>query len=392
LGLDEYESNFVTAMSVFGNSNSLPVSLTLTLAYTLPNLEWDDVEDDDPSKVASRGLLYLLIFQQIGQVLRWSWGYNTLLKRRPEKIAADQTLLSVQGLDVEQDYGFIRQVNHPHPHSSSSNNGFSSATLTDYSDGQYNNNEAVVGGGGSNNHNENNDNASSTSSRPSSSKSSASVSDRLLGDGNTDDSSDSTSDDFTSSSPSKNFFVRSFKKFQGAMNPPLYAMLASVIVASVPQLHDELFVNDGFIQNTVVEAIRQLSIVSIPLILIVLGSNLYPSHETPPPSVHYKRIVFGSLVSRMIIPPIILLPLIALIAKYVKVSIIDDPIFLVVSFILTISPPAIQLSQICQLNDLFEMEMAGVLFWGYVVLTLPTTIFVVAASLQVLNWGKGNFA
>jgi len=106
----------------------------------------------------------------------------------------------------------------------------------------------------------------------------------------------------------------------------------------------------------------------------------------PPPSRHYKRIVVGSLLSRMILPPFILLPIITLCVKFFKVSILDDPIFLIVAFILTISPPAIQLSQITQLNNIYQKEMSGVLFWGYVVLTLPTTIFIVVTSLEVLKW------
>lgn len=80
LDLDKDETNFVVANSVFGNSNSLPVSLTLSLAYTLPNLTWDQIPNDNRDNVASRGILYLLIFQQIGQMLRWSWGYNKLMK------------------------------------------------------------------------------------------------------------------------------------------------------------------------------------------------------------------------------------------------------------------------------------------------------------------------
>lgn len=76
LSLNEPETDFVTAMAVFGNSNSLPVSLTLSLAYTLPGLLWEDVSEDDSDKVAGRGILYLLIFQQLGQILRWSWGFN----------------------------------------------------------------------------------------------------------------------------------------------------------------------------------------------------------------------------------------------------------------------------------------------------------------------------
>lgn len=334
LGLDEYESNFVTAMSVFGNSNSLPVSLTMTLAYTLPNLEWDDIDDDDPSKIAARGMLYLLIFQQIGQVLRWSWGYNTLLKRIPSEEHRPLT----SGDEVTY-----------------SSNHESSATLITYDQEQQ--------------------------VKPPSIKSNTSVNDRLV---NSDESSINSDYNLFIDNPISQFFIR----INNSMNPPLYAMLASVIVASVPLIHDEFFVKDGFIQNTLAEAIRQLGTVSIPLILIVLGSNLYPSGETPPATPHYRKIVFGSLISRMIIPPLFLLPLIAVVVRYIKVSILDDPIFLVVAFILTISPPAIQLSQICQLNELFEMEMAGVLFWGYVVLTLPTTIFVVSASLEVLNWAK----
>ncbi|KAM9890939.1 hypothetical protein OXX69_012439, partial [Metschnikowia pulcherrima] len=68
LRLNAPETDFVTAMGVFGNSNSLPVSLTLSLAYTLPDLLWDQIADDDSDKVASRGILYLLIFQQLGQI------------------------------------------------------------------------------------------------------------------------------------------------------------------------------------------------------------------------------------------------------------------------------------------------------------------------------------
>src|SRR5690242_3412678 len=34
-------SNFITAMGVFGNSNSLPISLVISLAQTLKGLHWD---------------------------------------------------------------------------------------------------------------------------------------------------------------------------------------------------------------------------------------------------------------------------------------------------------------------------------------------------------------
>ncbi|KAH3678412.1 hypothetical protein WICMUC_001429 [Wickerhamomyces mucosus] len=339
LELDEPETNFVTAMSVFGNSNSLPVSLTVALSYTLPNLEWDDVEDDSPDKVASRGILYLLIFQQIGQVLRWSWGYNTLLRRR----SSYDPPTNLYTIDAES--------------------GISASK----NDGESVSREGSI--------------ASNSTSR-------------LLNDvPHSDELEDAINsysvyleEDLTLLQRLKSKFRIAFNRVLGFMNPPLWAMAASLFVASVPSLQQEFYFNNGFVQNTLSEAINQLGSVSIPLILIVLGSNLYPSKDTPAASKNYKKIVFGSLVSRMIIPPIILLPIIAIVAKLFPVSIVDDPIFLIVTFILTISPPAIQLSQICQLNEIFENEMAGVLFWGYVILTLPTTITTVAAALSALKW------
>ena len=72
-------SNFVTAMGVFGNSNSLPISLVLSLSQTLKGLHWDRIPGDNDNEVGARGILYLLIFQQLGQLVRWSWGYHVLL-------------------------------------------------------------------------------------------------------------------------------------------------------------------------------------------------------------------------------------------------------------------------------------------------------------------------
>ncbi|OAX77984.1 hypothetical protein ACJ72_07712 [Emergomyces africanus] len=69
----------VSLSAVFGNSNSLPISLVLSLSHTLEGLHWDRIPNDSDDEVAARGILYLLIFQQLGQLLRWSWGYRVLL-------------------------------------------------------------------------------------------------------------------------------------------------------------------------------------------------------------------------------------------------------------------------------------------------------------------------
>lgn len=349
LSLNEPETDFVTAMAVFGNSNSLPVSLTLSLAYTLPGLLWEDVSDDNSDMVAGRGILYLLIFQQLGQILRWSWGFNFLLRKRSH--VELNTYYNKHGAVIESE----------------------TTRLLSAEDALYIEEE---------------EEQRTSEVDPSSEE-------------NSDESQQSSHQEqdeaVTQEKPSSLFAklaeLPGIKQFLSFMNPPLWAMLLSVIVASTPL--QKVFFRSGaengdgsFIHNTLTEAILGLGSVSIPLILIVLGSNLYPAADIPPASKHCTRILFGSLMSRMILPPIILLPIIAACVKYINISILDDPIFLIVAFILTISPPAIQLSQISQLNGIYQKEMSGVLFWGYVVLTLPTTIFIVVASLKVLKWAQ----
>ncbi|CAN3354392.1 hypothetical protein DICA3_B03664 [Diutina catenulata] len=344
LGLNEPETDFVTAMAVFGNSNSLPVSLTLSLAYTIPDLLWDELPNDTPDGVASRGILYLLIFQQLGQVLRWSWGYNKLMKRRPlSEIYVDT--------HVEPDSVLAAQIAEELTRSSSA------TTIT---------NERFP-----------------TERSPLLSYSSSD--EEMVGELAIEDATTKVAaiEIATQRDP---LYMRFIRGFLAWMNPPLWAMVVSVTVASVPFLQKAFFSQGTFINNTVTKSIQQLGQVSIPLILIVLGSNLSPSQDIPPPTRRYKRIILGSLLSRMILPSFVLLPIIALAVKYINSSILDDPIFLIVAFILTIAPPAIQLSQITQLNNIYQSEMAGVLFWGYVVLTLPSTIFIVVTSLQVLKW------
>ncbi|QLG74802.1 hypothetical protein HG535_0H01290 [Zygotorulaspora mrakii] len=312
LRLDRDESNFVVANSIFGNSNSLPVSLTLSLAYSLPGLTWDQVPNDNRDSVASRGILYLLIFQQIGQMLRWSWGYNKLMRWSGE--------------------------NHQHMPPSQ-------------------------------------------------------IQAHLETQQREDISTDDLGQDFGIHSDSFHLKIwlkikNSYHKVRSYLNPPLYSMIVSVLVAAIPPVQHELFHKSGFINNTFSEAVSQLGSVSIPLILIVLGSNLHPNEETFPKSHNHNKLIIGSIVGRMILPSCFLLPVITIAVKYINVSILDDPIFLVVGFLLTVSPPAIQLTQITQLNEFFEAEMSNVLFWGYVVLSLPVSIVVVSAAIYVLQWAN----
>lgn len=177
------------------------------------------------------------------------------------------------------------------------------------------------------------------------------------------------------------------------MNPPLWAMLISVIVASFPELKRLFFEEGTFINNSVTSAVTQTAGVAVPLILVVLGANLARNTQTqeshdPEEAQIGKRLLIASLVCRMVLPTLIMAPILALFAKYVPVSILDDPIFVIVCFLLTGAPSALQLAQICQINNVFERTMSKILFQSYVIWILPSTLVLVVCALEVVEWAK----
>lgn len=158
------------------------------------------------------------------------------------------------------------------------------------------------------------------------------------------------------------------------MNPPLWAMLIAVIVASVPDLQRLFFQEGSFIKNSVTSAVSSSAGVAVPLILVVLGANLARSTQSredevldPEEERIGTKLLIASLLCRMLLPTLIMAPILAVFAKFVPVSILDDPIFVIVCFLLVGAPSALQLAQICQINSVYENVMSRVLFQSYVI-------------------------
>jgi len=134
----------------------------------------------------------------------------------------------------------------------------------------------------------------------------------------------------------------------------------------------------------------------VPLILVVLGANL--ARNTLPKQAideqddpkEERNLIIASLLARMLLPTIIMAPIIALLAKFAPVSILDDPIFIVVCFLLTGAPSALQLAQICQINNIFMGAMSRLLFQSYVVWILPSTLFLVVCAIEVVQWATAH--
>ena len=470
------------SLQVFGNSNSLPISLVLSLSHTISGLHWDKIPGDNDNEVGARGILYLLIFQQLGQLVRWSWGYNVLLAPEVEVIGEDENTRSrleegqYTDADSEENDRLLDDASLPSDddsqkasidierqgeefQGSDKGNAFGSISDRSYVSGSQ----------------------TPSTQRPYSSSGSSTLSSPVLEraaqsnlatpangnmkpsnvDGHTDmapefgysTSSDdeipegirgipvrielaikhtlSNVSDRISSACISAFRMlpgsiqtglstigRGLRRFFGGvwefMNPPLWAMLVAIVVASVPPLQRLFFTPGTFIENSVTSAIRQSGGVAVPLILVVLGANLArntlpvdPNH-TKEDDKEETRILIASLISRMVLPTIVMAPILAVTAKYVPVSILDDPIFIIVCFLLTGAPSALQLAQICQLNNVYVGAMGKLLFQSYVIwcvlikhgvrktgLTagriLPSTLVLVMCALEVVEWASGMY-
>ncbi|KAJ5774948.1 hypothetical protein N7457_009844 [Penicillium paradoxum] len=443
------QSNFVAAMAVFGNSNSLPISLVVSLSQTLKGLHWDRIPNDNDDEVAARGILYLLIFQQLGQLVRWSWGYHVLLApkdRYLEEGDHDENGQSIieQGqaryLDnpdqIDPDEPLVRtrssdDLHHIH-HATHTEHRFQSGDQTPVSTRAYSYSKL------SSDHSDEDDSDDTPSligpppagpflPRQSSHgdilqfpdveitarevqeaektyfqrvKASLRKSQDRLGRWSDKKTRalharlpPHAQKGLASTTRGLRRFLHGLWDF---MNPPLWAMLASIIVASVPALQ-HLFFNDGtFVRNSVTRAIDQNGQVAVPLILVVLGANL--ARNTIPAEAladmehprDERKLIIASLLARMFFPTLIMAPILALTAKFVPVSILDDPIFIIVCFLLTGAPSALQLAQICQINNVYVGAMSKLLFQSYVVWILPSTLILVMTALEVVEWAAAS--
>ncbi|KAK3944030.1 auxin efflux carrier [Diplogelasinospora grovesii] len=433
-GFNKRASNFVTAMGVFGNSNSLPISLVISLSQTLKGLHWDKIPGDNDDEVAARGILYLMIFQQLGQLVRWSWGYHVLLapkdkyeeynseaieegRYRDEEVHDDEeTEGLIQGIDSTNEMGEECVLHHHRSPTQSDDSetyepagrtpvaGTSRASPVDseddeahdgsgkrhgaktYLDGdcnvfQYNAAFSDPGYDGilsfpRIHSNEEPDPPAGVEGfrmrlKGALARSKASVSIRLTS------LSRRTYDALPIPLQSAlagvyRASLRVYAFLWEFMNPPLWAMLIAVLVASIPDLQRLFFQEGSFIKNSVTSAISSSAGVAVPLILVVLGANLARNTQKrddsdPEEKQIGTKLLVASLISRMVLPTLIMAPILAVFAKYVPVSILDDPIFVIVCFLLTGAPSALQLAQICQINGVYENVMSRILFQSYVI-------------------------
>ncbi|KAG8733779.1 hypothetical protein FRC11_002553 [Ceratobasidium sp. 423] len=324
-GLKRSQRNFAIAASAFQNSNSLPIALMQSLVVTVHELKWG--KGDTKDAMLGRALTYLVLYSTLGMILRWSYGVHLLAQADDETLAANEQPAETEPLLYED------------------------------------------------------------------------RADTILRHG-------------------KRRVVRFLKGLNEFMTIPMYAAVASLIVACVPPMQHAL---DQHMQP-VKGALLNAGSCSIPVTLIVLGAYFYrPKEESDGERVATGRplsasssttligswrdnlrlssltkqsgdtskhpgetkTVFIAVLSRMVITPLVLLPLMAVFTTYDIHELFVDPVFVVSVVLLISSPPALTLAQITQAasGDAFERLISRTIFWAYCVFTPPLTIVFVVLGL-----------
>jgi predicted permease len=421
LGFKKRTQNFVIAMAVFGNSNSLPISLVTSLAFTIKGLHWDKEPNDNDSSVATRGITYLVIFQQLGQIIRWSWGYKILL--RPADEYNDHELeeheckarfdARVENGEYHDDASIDSSAEDPDEPLIRVRSNISNSSPSDYGSGaatpMHRKRYASSGSTCSCESDEcENSTHHASHSFPTPTNGIASYGSEFSGHAVTNGhhikpyqdsplppgpkgwwlgftrwferAQQRTVTYITSSSRKafsslprfvQKFFIAIFDFIMKLLSPPLAAMIFAIPIVIFPSIK-HFFYGTEFMKGSFIPAVRQTGDVAVPLIIVCLGAGLARNtlpedQKTSQDPTFDRKVLIAALTARMVLPLVIMAPLLALTARYLPVNILGDPIFIIVCFLLAGAPTALQLSQICQINNVYMGAMTRLLTQSYVV-------------------------
>ncbi|KAI8098618.1 dynein light chain 1, cytoplasmic [Halteromyces radiatus] len=323
MGVQHNYQRFVIACSMFCNTNSLPVAIISSLAFSEAGhlLYWNS--GDTPQDVAARGVAYCLFFAMFCNVIRWSYGYHLL---QPDDDLEEHTTMKP----------FF----------------------------------------------ENTIDVSYTNKQPPSS-----YSIQCPPENDTpNESSPLLPIQFNDQQPFYRRLTLVVKQCHRFMSPPLYAAFLALMVGLSP-LQPYLFDKDAFLYPSVTKAIQSCGKAAVPLILVCLGSQLTLIAQEGSIFLFTQgsRAILASLVNRMIMAPMVVIGIVFVLLRYTQIKLMQDPMFVVTILILGCTPTAINLSQITQVSGVFEQEMMQVLFWSYGVMCVPIMTLVVLIALTMVD-------
>ncbi|ORX58026.1 auxin efflux carrier [Hesseltinella vesiculosa] len=384
-GVQGVYRRFVTVCTMFCNTNSLPIAIISSLAFSEAGrlLFWH--ADDTQQTVAARGLAYTLFYAMFCNITRWSYGYHLLQPPRDDNDSVITPPLTPQPDDHPSYASTDATV-----HGSSDNPGHPVAQPKKAADRLSRTGPTSP--------------STVLSSFPNYPNESSPLLPTSIGPVSPS-SSLSTRVDWKSHRPFGTHarLLHVLRTLQGFMSPPLYAALLALAVGLSP-LKPVLFDPHSFVYASVTKALESCGKMSVPLILICLGSELTLIGQRDQPWVALlsssstdsnqscmppmQRAILTAVVTRMLIMPVVVFGLVIACLYFLPtISLLQDPMFVVSIIVVGTTPTAITLSQLCANTGMFQEEMIQVLFWSYGLVCVPAmATFILFALYLVQHW------
>lgn len=276
--LKRSQRSFAIASAMFMNSNSLPIALMQSLVVTVPGLKWSD--DDNKNAMVGRALTYLVLYSTLGMIVRWSYGVKLLSQADPDpqpEPAAGAPLLESEETAFppsQEEYGVFHR--NPSDESTTVAPGNNPSIAVQGSDSSVSDRKFFYSF-------PNSPYNKSRASLPQAGSSS------VVSAGPSDDDEDDDMIEFPArrhiTEPTSSLWQsrrrrlrrklgKMFHSFNEFMTVPLWAALLSLVVACIRPLQHALEEHVQPIKG----ALHQAGNCSIPLTLVVLGAYFY----TPP--------------------------------------------------------------------------------------------------------------
>ncbi|KAG0307687.1 hypothetical protein BGZ99_001381 [Dissophora globulifera] len=227
------EENFVIASVLFSNTNSLPMALIQSLAFSAAGDRLLRDENDTKEDVAARGISYVLFYAIFGNLLRWSYGFTLLV---PQTKASDEES-NLPAPSVQINIDTPTSSEHPTAHIPVKTSTFVPVSSTHL-------------------------HPSSASHPRSPAVSVKSVAESVL----------------------MRAASTAYERVRRVLTPPLVTALMALLIGLVPALHQLFMSPESTVYRFLVRPIESCGASAIPMILLCLGAQVVHFASTSPKS------------------------------------------------------------------------------------------------------------
>ncbi|KAF8929262.1 hypothetical protein BGZ52_002423 [Haplosporangium bisporale] len=259
LGYSKDEEKFVIASVLFSNTNSLPMALLQSLAFSAAGSRLLRDENDTKIEVAARGISYILFYAIFGNLVRWSYGFTLLVPKDDPVEDQEEEPVLYQPQPIQPAQSILINVDGP----SSRRSDASTLTIPSIYRSETENDVATPK---ANNayptfipNLQTDRNSLHPLSIPSSSNPGLSVA-------------------HSPSASTRSFLYQkttsAFDRVRQVLTPPLLTALMALVIGLVPYLHQLFMSPDSTVYRFLIRPVENCGDAAIPMILLCLGAQV----------------------------------------------------------------------------------------------------------------------